>query len=146
MTVYNHTLGTDPVWVGRYRVLAPMVYAADYAGRLQQAYAGAELDWLNPVQREHFLGLRLVEEIAEADPQPTPDAVGPHTDVVDHCIATLELLQVPGTAGAPTARTILRGNDYKYGNNVIAEAVKRRKELSGVAAADDEESFEVVTF
>jgi hypothetical protein len=58
---------------------------------------------------------------------------------VDHCIATLELLQVPATAGAPTARTILRGNDYKYGNNVIAGAVRRRKELCGAVPDDEDE-------
>jgi hypothetical protein len=159
--VFNWTLGTDPVWKARYRVLAPMVYGTSWDGYQRQCYGGEGLDWLSDEQAAHFLRLGLVEIIpaeqaaiaadvpvygdadagadGDEDDDTTPAAAGPHTDVVDHCIATLELLQVPATAGAPTARTILRGNDYKYGNNVIAGAVRRRKELCGAVPDDEDE-------
>jgi len=61
---------------------------------------------------------------------------------VDECVATLARLYAPATAGAPTARTALRGNGFRYSNAVVAAAVMRRKEPS--RTADDGEDFAVV--
>jgi hypothetical protein len=72
MAVFNHTLGTDPVWVARYRVTCPLVYAADWDGRLRQCYSGALLDWLSDEQSAHFLRMGLVERVDD-DPQDAID-------------------------------------------------------------------------
>jgi hypothetical protein len=109
------------------------------------------LDWLSPVQESHFLKMGLVERIddgtsadeSDADGD-TLDAAVPDSGAVDECVATLARLQVPATAGAPTARTALRGNGYRYGNDVVAAAVRLRKELSGTGT--DDEEFEAVKF
>jgi hypothetical protein len=123
---------------------------------------GPVIPWLNDEQREHFLRLGLVEEIADtagtiapgrvvvSPPavQPAPetddadaldeddalDETVPDSGMVAECIATLDRLYVPATAGAPAARTALRGNDYKYGNAIIAAAVRSRK-LSATAVS-----------
>jgi hypothetical protein len=73
--------------------------------------------------------------------QAAPDNVA-----VDECVATLARLQVPATAGAPTARTALRGNGFRFGNDVVAAAVKQRKSSLSGTSADEEEAFEVVKF
>jgi hypothetical protein len=151
MAVLNHTLGTDPVWVARYRVTSARVFAEAHDGRLWQCFNGACLDWLSPVQESHFLKMGLVERIddgtsadeSDADGD-TLDAAVPDSGAVDECVATLARLQVPATAGAPTARTALRGNGYRYGNDVVAAAVRLRKELSGTGT--DDEEFEAVKF
>jgi hypothetical protein len=41
MAVFNHTLGTDPVWVARYRVTSARVFAEAHDGRLWQCFNGA---------------------------------------------------------------------------------------------------------
>lgn len=75
------------------------------------------------------------------------DAATPDSGAVDECVETLARLQVPAAAGAPPARTALRGNGYRYGNDVVAAAVRRRKSsLSGTSAGDEEAAFEVVKF
>jgi cytochrome c oxidase cbb3-type subunit II len=80
----------------------------------------------------------LVEEIpdeaaaAQAQPAPREDLVpGPNAEIVDECIAALDDLQVPSTAGAPSARTALRDNGQAFGNDTIAAAVRARKQVSG---------------
>jgi cytochrome c oxidase cbb3-type subunit II len=113
---------------------------------------GPVIEWLNEKQRAHFLRLGLVTEI-DAEPAPTPlpepvdeivvaesddddpqDAAAPDSGAVDQCVATLAGLQVPATAGAPTARTALRGNGFRFGNDIVAAAVRARKSPSGTAA------------
>lgn len=71
------------------------------------------------------------------------DVAAPDSDAVDECVATLARLQVTTTAGPPAARPALRGNGFRFGNAVVAAAVKRRK-LSGTAADADDEEFESV--
>jgi hypothetical protein len=56
-------LGTDPNFVPRYQVVAPMVCAKAHDGRIRQCLAGSQLDWLGPEQEAHFLGMGLVERI-----------------------------------------------------------------------------------
>jgi cytochrome c oxidase cbb3-type subunit II len=158
----------------------PMLAVADQSGILWQHYngpAGASsnsrirgpyIEWLNPVQRQHFLRLGLVEEIdaaltptplpAPIDPEPepidldadtddTPDAVGADTHRVAECMAALDRLGVPRDAGAPKARSAVREAGEKFGNDVVAAAVRQRKfSLSRTAEDDEEESFEVVQF
>jgi len=67
MTVFNHVLGTDPVWVARYEVTSPLVLAKSHDGRLAQCFNGACLDWLNPEQEAHFLSLGLVRRIKDGE-------------------------------------------------------------------------------
>jgi hypothetical protein len=155
---HNHTLGTDQVWVARYRVTAALAVAKGADGRLRHCYHGALLDWLSDEQAAHFLRLRLVERV-DTDPQDsivaappadldeadedTLDAAVPDSGAVGECLAALMHLQVPAAAGAPTARTALRDAGHRFGNDVIAHAVRRRKELSRTA---DDEEFDAVTF
>jgi hypothetical protein len=121
---------------------------------------GPVIEWLNERQRAHFLRLGLAEEI-DADPQDTIvaappadldadddtlDAAVPDSGAVDECVATLAHLQVPATAGAPTARTALRGNGFRFGNDVVAAAVRQRKSSLSGTATDDEAAFEAVKF
>jgi hypothetical protein len=63
--VFNWTLGTDPVWKARYRVTCACVHPKSWDGFVRQAYRGACLDWLNPVQEAHFLKMGLVERIPD---------------------------------------------------------------------------------
>jgi hypothetical protein len=83
-----------------------------------------------------------VDEI-EADDQTV--AAVPDSGAVESCIEELKRLRVPATAGAPAARAALRGSGLRVGNSVVAQAVKKRKQLSDAApVADDDEVFEVV--
>jgi hypothetical protein len=164
MTVFNWTLGTDPNWVARYRVTCPAVHVKSHDGYIRLAFRGACLDWLNPEQEAHFLALGLVERI-NADEQPAIDAAAPvevdidtdedeyapapeHSGAVDECMATLAQQGVPITAGAPKCRAALRDAGFRFANDVISHAVRRRKsELSRTSADDEEaENFEVVKF
>jgi cytochrome c oxidase cbb3-type subunit II len=135
----GHVLGTGE-WVPRFRVTAALVCAKGYDGRLTHCYRGTLLDWLNDEQREHFLRMGLVEEITEADlaqsgslPSRQPQGVGGagvldvNPEVVEECVASLDRLGVAPDAGAPTARTALREGGERYGNDVIAAAVRSRK-------------------
>jgi hypothetical protein len=83
---------------------------------------GPVIPWIGPVYLDNWLRLGLVTEIGEPVPTPPPapvdldadeatlDAAAPDSGAVDECVATLARLQVPATAGAPAARTALRGN------------------------------------
>jgi hypothetical protein len=158
-----------------YRVLVPLVIAKNQAGQLiylwgpgssghghiepdgDPSAAGPIIHWLNDEQREHFLRLRLVEELADArgqfvspppavQPEPetdddgaldddeVPDESVPDSGAVAEVIKILDSLYVPATAGAPAARKALRGNDYRYSNSVVCAAVRARK-LSAAAAS-----------
>lgn len=97
-------------------------------------------------QRNRYRHRRGLPVDLEADEDDTPD-VATDSGAVDECVDALARLQVPATAGAPTARTALRGTGYRCANDVVAHAVKRCKELSSRTATDDEaENFEVVKF
>jgi cytochrome c oxidase cbb3-type subunit II len=149
----------------------PMLAVADQSGILWQHYNGPAgagsnarirgpyIEWLNPVQREHFLRLGLVEEIADPQdvivaaplltvPNSTPDEpVDLDAARVAECMAALDRLGVPRDAGAPKARSAVRAAGEKFGNDVVAAAVRQRKfSLSRTAEDDEEESFEVVQF
>jgi hypothetical protein len=158
-----HAMGTtDAVFVPRYRVTSPLVVAKGLDGLNRHCYRGDLLSYLNPEQEAHFLRLGLVERI-DADPQEpivaaadapaepvdldadedTLDTATADSGAVDECVATLARLQVPTTAGAPAARSALRGNGFRFGNAVVAAAVKSRK-LSGTATDADDEEFESV--
>lgn len=101
----------------------------DYRGRNR----GPVIPWLSDEQREHFLRLGLVEEIADeesapADPVTSEDLMpAPNSDLVDECVAALDRFEVPAEAGAPTARKALRAAGEAWGNDTIAAAVRRRK-------------------
>jgi hypothetical protein len=58
----------------------------------------------------------------------TPAAVDLNPDIVDECAADLDRLEVAPDAGAPTARTALRDSGARYSNDVIAAAVRSRKQ------------------
>ncbi len=149
--VWNHVLGTDPVWVARYRVIVTLVLAYTYDGKVRQCYHGSCLDWLNPVQERHFLNKGLVERIPEAEQSSIPadarQAVGiesdedapaapddVNTDIVDECVKDLNLLGVQQDAGAPNARKALRESGRHYANDVVCAAVRARKAaLAGTA-------------
>jgi hypothetical protein len=158
-----HAMGTgNPVFTPIWRAVAPLVMAKGLDGRLRQLYRGDVCDWLSDEQARHFLRLGLIERIS-ADTQgavvDAADAPAEHADLddtadtdagpadcgaVNECIGVLDRLQVPITAGAPAARTALRGNGFRYSNAVVAAAVKHRKELSRTVRDADAETFEVV--
>src|SRR5271166_2428036 len=147
----THVLGdSGGGFVPRWRVIAACVVAKGKDGRNHHTYHGDVIDWLSDDEAARFVALKLVEPI-DADAQhdlddtedtADTDADPADSDAVDECISTLARLQVPTTAGAPAARTALRGNGFRYSNALVAAAIKRRKSLSGTAA--DEENFTVV--
>lgn len=132
-------------FVPRYRVTAALVIAKDRSGLLRHWYKGELLDYLNDEQREHFLRMKLVEKITEADlaqsaspapaQQPGASAIaafdvdpGVNAEVATECVRDLDRLNVLRDAGAPTARAALRDAGLRYANDVIRAAVKARKE------------------
>jgi hypothetical protein len=159
----RHSMGTsDAVFIPRYRVIASLAVAKGLDGLNRYCYRGDLLDWLSEAQAKHLVGHGLVERIPDHEqaaaiaadaPQTVDIEAGEDADgyapaaeessVVDECLAALMHLQVPAAAGAPTARTALRDAGHRFGNDVIAHAVRRRKELSGTA---DDEEFEAVEF
>jgi hypothetical protein len=159
----QHSMGVaDAVYTPRWRVTGSLVIAKGTDGRGQYAYGGDTLDWLSDEQAAHLLRHKLVEPIdadaqaattaaVDAPAQPLDpdrdaedsDAPAADSDAVAECIGVLEQLQVPATVGAPAARTALRGNGFRFGNAVVAAAVKRRK-LSRTATDADDEQFEAV--
>jgi hypothetical protein len=59
-----HVTGnTAGEYVPHYRVIAPCVIVKGQDGRLEYCYGGDTLDWLDDVQKAHFLRLGLVERI-----------------------------------------------------------------------------------
>jgi cytochrome c oxidase cbb3-type subunit 2 len=119
---------------GGYRVTAALVVAKDQSGRLHHTYCGDWISWLNDEQRGHFLRLGLVEEIdnesadvVELHPEPAEAAVAVKPDRIGECVEALDRLEIPSDAGAPTARTALRDAGFRWGNGVIAAAVRQRK-------------------
>jgi cytochrome c oxidase cbb3-type subunit II len=128
-----------------YRVLAPLVLAKDQEGQVRYHYRdapnigeplnyGATIPWLSDAQAEQFL---LEGQVERIDDEPVDTAqTGP--DPLQDCLKALEMLGVELSAGAPTAREALRAGGYRYGNDIVAAAVKARKEalraLSGTAA------------
>ncbi len=113
---------------------------------------GPDINWLSPEQRKSLVG-RFVDEIEEppADPEiasgdhETPahpekaelaeatDDAKIDPDAVRLCIDALEHLGVPLGAGAPTARHVLRDGGRRFGNDVIAAAVRERRAPSRAA-------------
>lgn len=133
----------DAVYVPRWRVTASLVVAKDQEGRGIYCYAGDTMAWLSEAQAKHFLQKNMVERIA-ADAEPADldadsDTATADSAAVDACIGALRGLQVPAASGAPACRAALRDNGHRYGNAIVAAAVKRRKALS-----DDDENFAVV--
>jgi cytochrome c oxidase cbb3-type subunit 2 len=90
---------------------------------------GPVIPWLSDVQREQFLAEGLVEEIDDEAALPGDDGESAMT-AVDNCVAALERLNVPADAGAPACRTALRDAGFRFGNDVVAAAVRSRKQLS----------------
>jgi|SRR5271156_738526 len=145
----THVLGdSGGGFVPRWRVIAACAVAKGKDGRNHHTYHGDVIDWLSDDEAARFVALKLVEPI-DADAQDDlddtedTDADPAHSDAVDECISTLARLQVPTTAGAPAARTALRGNGFRYSNAVVAAAVKHRK-LSRTATNADDDEFAVV--
>ena len=62
-----------------WKVVAPLVLAADPDGQVHHVYAGGVIDWLSVAQRDHFLAAGLVVDVD----QPPADA-----DEVPHAAAT----------------------------------------------------------
>jgi hypothetical protein len=55
-------------------------------------------------------------------------------DRIDKCVAALDVLNVPVSAGRPSCAGVLRENGYGFGNKVISAAVRIRKLRSPVPA------------
>jgi hypothetical protein len=51
---------------------------------------------------------------------------------IETCVAALDLLNVPASAGRPSCAGALREKGYGFGNKVISEAVRIRKVRSPV--------------
>lgn len=131
-----------------YELLAPMVQVFDQHGKLHQHYRDAAaggasrgrlIPWLSDEQREHFLRHRLVRELSAGevlvDDERTPAALpaGAPDDLVAECVRLLDQLRdedgpvVPSSAGRPACADALRRAGYAFGNDVIAAAVRYRK-------------------
>ncbi|BBY35890.1 hypothetical protein MMAN_58060 [Mycobacterium mantenii] len=129
-----------------YRVMCHLVIAKDQEGRVRYYYqspvvgsSGAVIPWLSDEKAEQLLRLGLVERIADStmDHQ-ADDAAQTESEALQDCLKALEHLGVDLAAGAPTARTALRDAGFRFGNDVVAAAVKARKDavraLSGTTA------------
>ncbi|WP_343709730.1 hypothetical protein [Mycobacterium sp.] len=120
-------------FVPRWRVTCAVVVAKSVGGQLHHCYRGTELDWLSDEQQHHFCRLALVERI-DADSTDTTasiatDSPPASTDSdVSACLLALRQVGVDISAGAPTARVALRAAGHKFGNSVVAEAVRVRKQ------------------
>jgi hypothetical protein len=127
-----------------YRVKCACVIAKNSEGKLRHYYGnsdhlgapvnyGSVIPWLSDEQAEHLLKLGLVERIEENPVEIT----NVDSDPLVGCLKALESLEVDLSAGAPTCRSALRDGGFRYGNDVVAEAVKARKDalraLSGTA-------------
>ena len=128
----------------RWRVTGALVIVKNRTGRLVHCYRGELLDYLNDEQRDHFLRKGLIEEVSESDlaqsdsrpsrRPPQAAVLDVNLDVASECMRDLDRLNVASNAGGPTARTALRDAGLSYANEVIANAVRARKEgLSSVA-------------
>lgn len=130
-----------------YRVTAPLVLAKDQAGNVNYHYRdcpnlgapanyGEIIPWLSDAEAEFLLSSGLVEKIDP--PEPDTDASASETEAIHDCLKVLESLDVDLGAGAPTARRALREAGHRFANDVVAAAVKARKDavraLSGTAA------------
>jgi hypothetical protein len=112
--------------------------AKDQKGRSHHYYDGAVIEWLNDKQRSQWLADGLVEELgtpqieaidlAEHRRQQRADKA--EAERVRQCISVLDDLELPLSAGAPRARAAVRARGHQFGNDTIATAVKRRRELS----------------
>lgn len=137
--------------VVRYRVTSALVIVKDQTGKLHHAYRGELLYYLNDEQRAHFLRHKLVVEIDAGNDAPpqgdslvvgsprpintTPAAPDVNADVASDCMRDLDRLGVDAASGSPRARKALRDAGLRYGNDVIAAAVRARKE--GLSAVPD---------
>jgi cytochrome c oxidase cbb3-type subunit II len=123
-------------------VTAPLLFVRDQRRRLHQAYAGKIVQWLDDEQREHFLRLGLVEQVADesapVQPRPAPSEISVvNPEIVDEILADLDRLGVAADSGAPTCRKALRDAGISVGNDVVAAVVKQRRAraaLSGTAS------------
>lgn len=94
---------------------------------------GPAIPWLSPRQAAHLLRCNMVELIDD-DPASGGEPVAvTAADRVRECVDALEQLGVPADAGALKARDALRDGAHRFGNDVVAAAVKVRKALSGTA-------------
>lgn len=130
-----------------YRVTAPLVLVHDQSGSVHYHYRdcpnlgaptnyGDTIPWLSDAEAEFLLASGLIERIEpDVSDQDTSEA-GP--GVLHDCLKALEHLGVDLGAGAPTARTALREGGHRFANDIVAAAVKARKDavraLSGTAA------------
>jgi hypothetical protein len=126
-----------------YLVTAPLVLAKDREGKVRYHYrgnvpapanSGPIIPWLSDEQAAHFLRLGVVERIEEEKPV---DISKIDSEALQDCLKALERLGVDLSAGAPTARAALGDAGLRFGNDVVASAIKARKEallaLSGTA-------------
>jgi hypothetical protein len=101
---------------------------------------GPVIPWLSDLQREQFLREGLVEEIPDGDLSSDDEAASSPRDsettqsAVDDCLGALERLNVAGDSGAPACRTALREAGFRFGNDIVAAAVRHRKQLSGTVS------------
>lgn len=112
----------------------PVVLVKDRHGKINYHYArpatkgrdfGPIIPWLSDGQAEYLLRIGYVERI---DDQPRTDVAQPSgQDRVNALIATLDKLEVPADAGAPTAREALRDAGHSAPNDLIAACVKIRR-------------------
>jgi hypothetical protein len=93
---------------------------------------GPVIPWLSEQQRKQFLEDGLVEELDDGDAAAADGEVA--MSAVDNCVAALEGLKVPADRGAPSCRATLREAGFRFGNDVVAAAVRHRKQLSGTVS------------
>ena len=121
-----------------YRVDAPLVLATGKDGQIHHYYSADSsagpsiIEWLSDEQAAHFLAEGLVTPIEVQDEAET--AALDMTERVTQCIQALSSLGLPADCGAPAAREALRESGAKFGNEIIAAAIKARKAaLSGLS-------------
>lgn len=116
-----------------YLVKCALVTAKDRAGQIKYYYAGMNpvIGWMPEDQAEHLLNIGLIElldgDYEDTDPLRDQEAV----NRIEECAGAMDRLDLPRDCGAPTAREALRADGQKFGNELIASAVKLRKATAG---------------
>jgi hypothetical protein len=121
-----------------YRVLAPLVLAKTQEGEIRYHYRnvhtmgkpanyGDIIPWLSDEQAEMLISegaVELIEDpVEENEPKPAVDP-----EALKSCLKALEGRDVELSAGRPTCLAALRDGGHRFSNDVVAAAVKARKD------------------
>lgn len=115
-----------------------MVIVRTKTGQLRHHYLrpvhntfGPIIESIDDAQAAYLLRVGMIERIgspaADSGDEPGPD------QRVSACLRAIAELELPPDAGAPTVRAALRDAGHRYGNDIVAHAIRARRTLSRTA-------------